>query len=36
MLYNNQLYEALRRFHTDKVMVFTDPKDAPLLMKRFD
>lgn len=28
MLYNNQLYEALRRFHTDKVMVFTDPKDA--------
>ena len=28
MLYNNQLYEALRRFHTDKVMAFTDPKDA--------
>ena len=28
MLYNNQLYEALRRFHTDKVMVFTDLKDA--------
>lgn len=28
LLYNNQLYEELRMYHTDKVMVFTDPKDA--------
>ena len=28
MLYNNQLFEELRRYHTDKVMVFADPHDT--------
>ena len=28
LLYNYQIYEPLRLFHTDKVMVFDDPKDA--------
>ena len=28
LLYNYQIYEPLRLFHTDKVMVFTDPKDT--------
>lgn len=28
MLYNNQLFEELRRYHTDKVMVFVDPHDT--------
>ncbi|WP_150824130.1 DNA-directed RNA polymerase subunit beta', partial [Megasphaera sp. DJF_B143] len=28
LLYNYQIYEPLRMFHTDKVMVFTNPEDA--------
>ena len=28
LLYNYQIYEPLRLFHTDKVMVFTNPEDA--------
>ena len=28
LLYNYQIYEHCRLFHTDKVMVFTDPKDT--------
>ena len=28
LLYNYQLYEPLRLYHTDKVMVFTNPEDA--------
>ena len=28
MVYNNQLYEELRRYHTDRVMVFTNPQDV--------
>lgn len=28
LLYNDQLYEELKMYHTDKVMVFTDPKDV--------
>lgn len=28
LLYNYQLYEPLRLYHTDKVMVFTDPEDT--------
>lgn len=28
LLYNQALYEELRMYHTDKIMVFTDPQDA--------
>jgi DNA-directed RNA polymerase subunit beta' len=28
LIYNQALYEELRMYHTDKVMVFTDPQDA--------
>ena len=28
LLYNYQIYEPLRLFHTDKVMVFTNPEDT--------
>ncbi|KMO86194.1 DNA-directed RNA polymerase subunit beta' [Megasphaera cerevisiae DSM 20462] len=28
LLYNYQIYEPLRLYHTDKVMVFTDPQDT--------